>query len=999
MGTQPKRVNCLSKMQREQLRRARASSSGGRVQKTVSGCQRKVHRTSRLDSNATKKQDIALINFEKLKALSDSRAKALRNSNRKLKRLEQKVIVLKADLKAVTAESLNLRSKVEGWNVKLSELKDERDLAWAKQLECTERTTKQKRHYQKLLAALQARVRCQESILSKSKSSPPASLMSRIRQKGSYTPAFRALIRMLVESGCSRDKLGRTTFAIARLFGVTIKHTISRRTIGRCILEGGVAAELQIGHEIAHSQGSVFNFYSKTRNLMIDPLAMTASCDSTTHRKTNIQSHYLAYRDQDGRHILRNFGVESTSGHSAERGHQTWVDKFRKLTDLYNRSPLAMRFSSKLSLPHIAKVLKGMNGDHANAEKAQVDLMESWKKATLTRELGEQSLASQPIAELIALLSVANERKLEAVGGPVAWESLGEDQQAMLNRQTMDQVISELGQKAYDSLPDDERREIDLFLWMGCCMHKSLNAFRGGNLAMMALWGTDLKAVEPPVLLANKSNAAVLRKILEPSKGGTPGTEDEMAAFEASTRGAAKTVAIAGAIFNNKDDKKGYHDIYLNYMEKYSRLPRPVRRFPGTSNTRFGSHGEAAAVLLADLDAHRGFMIYIRDRKKSPEWTNIELNIQRALSCPRTLEELCVFAFYTQAIDAPYMQQVRGEENNQINGLELGKLHTHVMNHIRKLIDRPALFLDSTPTSSSSQCTLHGEGWMGPLVIEAIYKHLHSGTIPHFSALLVAFLKGALKTWVRFSSEFESGSRIDLATSEERELAWVPATNDANEGSLGSYRVLMRKYPSLTMLQYNAILMYQHNDTASFVDEFFTEEEDYEFIRQEARARDVSGHEKKRKDRLLEDDERDTMEKINQRAIKQQKLDERVAALAAIPIVTALESVPHLTSIRLIDDQLDIHRELESWIEMQKPERERHPPLIPRKSNCGNRIQRERILSDAITRWHQRPAQLQINIFAARMAAFANRNGTNNLEPVAVAKDWEAEEDEEMEDL
>jgi hypothetical protein len=42
-----------------------------------------------------------------------------------------------------------------------------------------------------------------------------------------------------------------------------------------------------------------------------------------------------------------------------------------------------------------------------------------------------------------------------------------------------------------------------------------------------------------------------------------------------------------------------------------------------------------------------------------------------------------------------------------------------------------------------------------------------------------------------FTSEFAPGGLIDEATAEERELAWMPATNDENEGALGSFRVLM----------------------------------------------------------------------------------------------------------------------------------------------------------------------------------------------------------------
>ena len=74
-------------------------------------------------------------------------------------------------------------------------------------------------------------------------------------------------------------------------------------------------------------------------------------------------------------------------------------------------------------------------------------------------------------------------------------------------------------------------------------------------------------------------------------------------------------------------------------------------------------------------------------------------------------------------------------------------------------------------------------------MIEDIFSLLHSGKIPHFATLFHAFMKGNLPTWERFSSEFKAGGKIAVATDAERRLAWVPATNDANDGSLGSIAV------------------------------------------------------------------------------------------------------------------------------------------------------------------------------------------------------------------
>ena len=86
-----------------------------------------------------------------------------------------------------------------------------------------------------------------------------------------------------------------------------------------------------------------------------------------------------------------------------------------------------------------------------------------------------------------------------------------------------------------------------------------------------------------------------------------------------------------------------------------------------------------------------------------------------------------------------------------------------------------------------------------------------------------------------FISEFAPGGLIDGATTEEQDLAWMPATNDENEGALGSFRKLIRQQPQLTMQAYNGLAMFFHNNTQLFMEAKFTTEEDYKFLHKLAR--------------------------------------------------------------------------------------------------------------------------------------------------------------------
>jgi len=149
------------------------------------------------------------------------------------------------------------------------------------------------------------------------------------------------------------------------------------------------------------------------------------------------------------------------------------------------------------------------------------------------------------------------------------------------------------------------------------------------------------------------------------------------------------------------------------------------------------------------------------------------------------LLELAVLAIYAEAISYPYMKAIRTSSDQ--NMLNLGPLHSRVYDHMNKIINNPNILVGAD--SSFKTATLDGEEWQNPAVVQKILGLIP--TLPHFHNLFIAFFQGAAETWIRFTSEFAPGGLIDEATTEERELAWMPATNDENEGALGSFRLLM----------------------------------------------------------------------------------------------------------------------------------------------------------------------------------------------------------------
>ena len=168
----------------------------------------------------------------------------------------------------------------------------------------------------------------------------------------------------------------------------------------------------------------------------------------------------------------------------------------------------------------------------------------------------------------------------------------------------------------------------------------------------------------------------------------------------------------------------------------------------------------------------------------------MEANIFNGLHDSPTITELAVLAIYGQAISRPYMRAVRTAQAKGENGLELGTLQRRVLTHIDALICDPNLLLGENP--KAADVTLDGHEWMEARIFATIKRE--SEHLPHLREVLIEFLNGARTTWERFISEFAEGGQVESLTPHEMILAFMPPTNDANEGMLGSWRVWHRRF-------------------------------------------------------------------------------------------------------------------------------------------------------------------------------------------------------------
>ncbi|KAJ7101998.1 hypothetical protein C8R44DRAFT_843406, partial [Mycena epipterygia] len=165
-------------------------------------------------------------------------------------------------------------------------------------------------------------------------------------------------------------------------------------------------------------------------------------------------------------------------------------------------------------------------------------------------------------------------------------------------------------------------------------------------------------------------------------------------------------------------------------------------------------------------------------------------------------------------------------------------------------------------------------------------------------AITMAFFRGALTTWTRFSSEFAPGGVIDQCSATEKELAWMPSTNDANEGALGSYRVAVRGKPSLTLHQYNSLAMYRRNDTQAFMDAVLTDD-DHAYIMRAARRVDASGAEAQRRQEIVDFRVKTAEMHKNKAIAAARKALETRRELRRLPIVKRTQNIDDLTIAKI----------------------------------------------------------------------------------------------------
>ncbi|KAJ3964415.1 hypothetical protein EV361DRAFT_955963 [Lentinula raphanica] len=386
--------------------------------------------------------------------------------------------------------------------------------------------------------------------------------------------------------------------------------------------------------------------------------------------------------------------------HTSETQLAGWIESIEDFFHLAYESKLVSENDTRT----FWNLVTGFHSDHAADQQKLFVLMKKWKQQLDREKRGERAIRGLTDNEYVCLVFQGSQVLVQKAGGPVGWEQLSFEERSQRIMDMKKQLTKDIGEAEFQRLSDVEKSEVDLFLWAGCCMHKEMNAFKGGCVGLDEFWD-EHPEISSPLPLPNRDNAATIQLA-----SGTA----------AATR--AKTRTERGA----QDTLRFYFDYKIGFN----------LAFPDTSNTRFQSHAEACALIITHLDLFIEFLTYVKLNKGSGALNHMEQNVLNGLHDIATRHELCAITLYWLAISIPYMREVRGPNAKEDNILKLDGFHRRVIEHIDILIAHPEFLVG--PNASAINGSLDSLSWERPDAFYAVQTYAPG--LPHLTAVLVHFL-------------------------------------------------------------------------------------------------------------------------------------------------------------------------------------------------------------------------------------------------------------------
>ncbi|KAJ7598464.1 hypothetical protein C8J56DRAFT_881094 [Mycena floridula] len=476
----------------------------------------------------------------------------------------------------------------------------------------------------------------------------------------------------------------------------------------------------------------------------------------------------------------------------------------QQVSDAYNTSPCSQHDGKTFTVEDYSRKQIFQNMDHASDGKKKLNISREEKAKIVEKDLGRKVMDDMGTNELLdVMLGVTDEEIQQAAGQtpmtPESFKSL-----------TLKVLQRKLGAENLKTLSEDTQSALVDIIFAGCCSHKDLNAFKYGVATMKKAW----KKGQGPVLLANKVNAATIHL------AGDSNSAAARKAVEESSAGGIKLLELSGALFNHKNDKMGYQERHCMFMQHHKFLLYGLSasaKFPDINCTRYQSHSYGANELMKYTDLYIELVKEICDGKTKAGENHIKANVLKGLGCLKTQCEMGAMALYGNLISWPFLRLARGTDRSKpVNLLDLTDLHCHIAPFCQKIANNPSMVLDaSTPIS---ELTINGQDFIDPDLIVELRRRIQTDLPKDDLELMIsAMFSGAAEGWIIFTAEFVPGGAFDRIPKEIRDNLFILATNDANEGGLGSWRIFLHANPTRTSRTFSSKARVSRNTTEKFI--------------------------------------------------------------------------------------------------------------------------------------------------------------------------------------
>ncbi|EUC54653.1 hypothetical protein RSOL_063630 [Rhizoctonia solani AG-3 Rhs1AP] len=195
--------------------------------------------------------------------------------------------------------------------------------------------------------------------------------------------------------------------------------------------------------------------------------------------------------------VLCTLGVHKAPSHTSQQRLDGWLNALERCCNQLSQSHLGKGLLWTSTM--VAPKLHGVLTDHASDQKKFFQLLVEWKKNIDCNFCAAQKLKTMTVdQQLYALTNYLDNTS----NGVESWRTLPSDQQAAIFHNAWLALVAETGEAEFQKLGVDEQLDIDFLAWAGCCMHKELNAVKGGALRMAVAW--EELGWNPPIALLNK---------------------------------------------------------------------------------------------------------------------------------------------------------------------------------------------------------------------------------------------------------------------------------------------------------------------------------------------------------------------------------------------------------------------------------------------------------------------------------------------------------------